>query len=66
MLLQEGENGAHHCLSSLLVLLQVLLEQQQHPGGGESALPLPMDHVRCTLSTEERRILYDYVVEVGV
>jgi len=50
---------------ALFILLQGLVEQQQ-PGDGDSALPLPMDHVRYTLSTEERKLLYDYVVEVGI
>lgn len=50
---------------SLFVASQGLVEQQQQTGEDDSALPLPMDHVRYTLSTEERRMMYDYVVEVS-
>ena len=59
------ENRAQCYLTSQFILLQGLAEQQQ-PSDGDSALPLPMDHVRYTLSTEERKLLYDYVVEVGI
>ena len=50
---------------SLFVASQGLVEQQQQTGEDDSVLPLPMDHVRYTLSTEERRMMYDYVVEVS-
>ena len=50
---------------SLFDVSQGLVEQQQQTSEDDSVLPLPMDHVRYTLSTEERRMIYDYVVEVS-
>ena len=30
------------------------------------AIPVPSDHMTCHMTTEERRTLYDYIIEVFI
>ena len=45
--------------------LQTIAAEEEGPSL-EPALPLPMDHVFYKWTTTERRVMYDYVVQVDV
>ena len=48
------------CLEVVNGYIQALVEES----GESSALVLPMDHMLYKLSPRQRRVMYDYVVEV--
>ena len=49
------------CLEVVNGYIQALVERES---GESSALVLPMDHMLYKLSPRQRRVMYDYVVEV--
>ena len=58
-------DSAINMRGEMYFLIQAMA-QKQETGSLSEQIPLPMEYAVYNLSTEERRIMYDYIVEVGL